>query len=211
MTRVPLTILTIFHPEYFLGFDDITQLRQLPHFIRDRKKMEEARKQYAKRENIPVTTRRFHEREIANLGQSTDHLRDAWIEDVDEFARCFVELKTRLFLYQEQGSAAGWRFECRYNWDDDPKRLDANSVLTARDRIVKDKRLLIRQLWLNGKQRASDSETIPRETREYPLPKVISEYPRRANLVVGPFDPQRAIRRAELTISKAQGIWWIEY
>src|SRR4051812_6312166 len=130
MYRAPLTILTIFHPEHWLNVPT-SELRHLAHISRQRSKLEETRKQFAKERDLKVSTSMFHDRPIANLGTSLDQFRRTWIDDSASLAACFINLRVRLFIYDEEGSQAKYRLECRYDWGTDTNSIDAELILAA--------------------------------------------------------------------------------
>lgn len=201
MLHTPLTLLTMFHPDYWLGVK-AEELWKLPHIRRDRKKIEENRKEHAAKHNLEITTTQFHDRPITNLGNSIDRLRRTSLDDLDGITRCVSDMKMRLLIYDEQGSQSRFRFECRYDWGSDANSLDDTIIRKVCDRILDDKKVSVRQLWINKKSARFGI---------LPLPKVLEDEPLNANLVVGPIEKKDTLRPSKITILRQEGVWWLRY
>ncbi len=211
MAQYPLTILTIFHPEHWLGMS-IRQLSGLPHQRRDREAMEAAKRQVANDQGLDLKVREFHERPIQNFGESVDRLRKTWLEGLqtERLIECIGELKPKLCVYTEKGSQARYRIECRYGWGSETNSLPSDAVFAIRNKMLASSRISVRQVWLNKRFEFSSDERMPEAIREYPLPKEIENSTVEANLIVGPYVVHDALRRAELTILKSKRIWWLD-
>jgi hypothetical protein len=211
MSRYPITILTVFHPDHWLDMK-FERLAQLPHKIRNREAMEKAKEEIAKLTGTSGNVREFHGRAIRNFGRSLDFLRKTWIDGInlERLSACFGEMKPKLVVYTEQGSQAKYRVECRYDWGGEGDALPAENVLHMRDKMLNDKRISVRQLWLNEHAPFAADERMPAVIREYAIPKQIEDERLHANLVLGPHDPHDVLRRANLGIAKTNHVWWVD-
>src|SRR4051794_10818139 len=81
--RYPLTIVTIFHPEHWLGVPS-RHLDRLPHQRRDRAAMESAKRQVAGEWGLEPTVREMHGRPIQNFGESVGRLRKTWLHGIQK-------------------------------------------------------------------------------------------------------------------------------
>jgi hypothetical protein len=82
MSRYPITILTVFHPEYWLDME-WGHLSQLPHKTRNREAIEKAKEALSKSTGRSGSVREFHGRAIRNFGKSLDSLRNTWVEGIN--------------------------------------------------------------------------------------------------------------------------------
>lgn len=191
--RIPLHMVTFFHPEQLLKVK-IYELESFPHIKRDRKKLEKNRE-----ENCEVTYENFHEGLISNTGKAA-HIREAWIY-TDKLAKCLKDFEVRLIITNETRSQAKYKFEFRPDWVDQPDSLDEEVIDELISNIRLEKRICIRQLWINPVSARFGS--LPLE-----VPAEISNVT--ANLMLGP-SYSRCNRKANLKFENIEGVWWLLY
>lgn len=191
--RIPLHMVTLFHPEQLLKVKKY-ELELFPHIKRDRNKLEQNRE-----ENCEVTHEEFHDRIIGNTGEAA-HIRETWIY-TNKLATCLEDFDVRLIITNEEGTQAKYKFEFRPDWVDQPDSLDKEVIDELLSNIRLEKRICIRQLWINPVFARFGS--LPLE-----VPAEISNIT--ANLVLGPFY-SRCTRKANLKFENTQGVWWLLY
>lgn len=200
--QVPLAIVTLFHPEYWLfgAEGKVRQLWSITHHNRTREVVEAERQGIVKEGNLPISVGRYHGRDIINAGKPIDWLRLTWISN-DKILPVLRSFVPRLInTAEEVGNQAGWRLEYRPDWHGRPNLLDEGSRQQALVHIGEAKHLSIRQVWLN-----------PFATNTYDLPSLtLSETDIVANLVLGPI-VRNVTRPGEVRIEQKESIWWLLY
>ncbi len=147
--RIPVGIITIFHPEYF-GYPDmmIPELEKYPRIIKDRKQQEAFREKISKEKGYTSTKRVFHNRIINNLGISNDCLRNKWMNG-KSIKGMIDDYEIRLIDTENEDSQARYKLEARPNWGTEPNVLPDDLSKIIKKNIGKSKKICIRQLWIN--------------------------------------------------------------
>jgi len=204
MEKVPIGLITIFHPEHWLQ-TAISDLKHIPHIKKDRKRIEEVRRSSAEAKGIEYNTAWFHERLIGNTGESIDRFRRTWLEvpELTGVVRCLEALEPALCIYDGERGQSRFRIECRYDWGEKANMvLDAAASRRVRDRIIRDSKISIRQLWLNPT--AARFGTLA-------LPAQVTASRSMANLMLGPFSQKDAQRREVVDLIVENGVCWVRF
>lgn len=194
---IPLHLVTLFHPEYWL---QPYRLESLPCIKRDRPTLEHMREEVARARGLDIHYEHIHGSAISNLGRPIYSLRETWMP-TDKLADCLEEFDVRLIYTIEERSQQRYRLEFRPDWVDQPGSLDEKTNDKLTKNIRDSKKVSVRQLWIN-----------PVAGRFEPLPlEVLEEIAKEtANLVLGPFDVQ-STRKADLDFETKNEVWWLLY
>src|SRR5881392_423322 len=148
MEKLPLSLVTLWHPNGFLNLTLQELAKQVPVITRERITLEQRREQVARSRGLEVWYGYFHSRVIINDGKSVDTLRKTWISG-DMLAWILKDFDVRLIYTPEQGSQARYKCEFCPDWGQEP----GSWALSRRREIIDDiklsARLSIRQLWRN--------------------------------------------------------------
>lgn len=189
--QVPISLITIFHPERFWNMTT-SDLEKLPALKKDRKDQELKKKNIAKEKKLELNTERIHDRNIGNFGNPNYKFRRNWIYGKD-LVGLLSDYSFRLIDTMETGSQTRWRVEIRPNWGKEPNKLPEelfNRMVDAFSEL----KISIRQIYINP-------FTFDfKETTKGPFYE--SGYT--ANLLLGPCDRDKAecIREARIRFRK---------
>jgi hypothetical protein len=198
--RVYLHLITLFHPDVFLGIEQ-KRLAEFPIIPRDRTSLERDRQAEAKKRNVGIHYEMFHDRLISNLGKGVNSFRKTWIFS-ERLHEVLCDYDVRLIHTSEKGSQAQYRCEFRPDWSSAaacwPPRLQTQ-LLSGIRRSAK---ISARQLWRNP---------ISAKFGNLPLKVSESSITETANLVLGPFDKHEAVREAPIAFEKHENAWWVVF
>lgn len=97
--RVPLHLITLWHPEKWLGGISISELGAMPCIKRSRLELEKRKQDVAQVRSLDAFWERFHDRPILNLGKPVYQLRKTWIQ-VDKLVLCIKDFDPSMGFYQ---------------------------------------------------------------------------------------------------------------
>lgn len=199
--RIPLHLVTVWHPERWLGLSRTEDLKLLPYLLRKKETLDELRKKVAKQRGLDIWYADFHGRRVSNLGEPIYKYRKTWLP-ADNLFPVLQDFDLRLISTIGEYPQAQWKFECRPNWGAESNALPSNRVQDFLCSIRGAKKISIRQVWKN-----------PVAARFGDLPLEVSPdvAPETANLVVAPFDETESLRRAKLSFRQIDEVWWLVY
>ena len=190
MFHIPLGIITIWHPDYFLKIP-ADKLIALPLLRKTRDDLEVQRTEIAKHHSLNSTIENLHGRPIINLGKPKYSFRKKWIYGRD-ICSVLSDYTIRIIDTEETGTQARFRAEARPNWGNEPNILP-DALATTMINTLSMKKISIRQLWVNP-------FTIDTSKTNKSL---FYEAGHSVNLVIGPYDPVECKKKkARLNFSK---------
>ncbi len=193
MVRIPLGIITVWHPDYFWKISPET-LSALPSLKKTREDLEVQRTEIARHLALKSTTETFHGRPIINLGKSKYSFRRTWIHGRD-ICSVLSDYTIRLIETVETGTQARFRVEVRPNWGDEPNIIP-DALVTTMINTLSMNQISIRQLWVNPF--TIDTSKIGKS--------LFYESGCSINLVIGPYDPVECLRKARISFSKCRDL-----
>lgn len=193
MFKIPLSLITIFHPERFLNMQ-FRELEDLPSLKKDRKKIESQKLKIAKKKGISLDTENIHLRQILEQGKKHDWFRRTWLHGSD-IIDVLSDYSIRLIDTLETGSAPRWKLEARPNWGKEPNILPDYLVIKMKEAFSMSQ-IGVRQIWINPFAFPPDENLL----------SAYYEIDSTANLMLGPFDKEDCLREAKIQFRKHEGV-----
>lgn len=136
-----LGLVTIFHPNVFLGCD-APELRDLPHATR----MRAVRTGNVERAGLPISVQYIGKRSVMGNGKEVIAHRDTWISG-DRIVGFLAEPRL-ICIPDEQSRRPRWRLEFRRNWpEEDPPLGQAPRDLLFS--AIASSWMTVKGLWIN--------------------------------------------------------------
>ena len=187
MYKIPVAIITIWHPEKFAE-TTARELCHMPSLKKNRSEQESYKAKIAKTKGINITKTVMHERPILNFGKPKYTFRLTWLDGID-LSGLLDDYTIRLIDTTEQpGSQARFRLEARPNWGDEPNILPNETNKLIKEKLSKS-RLSVRQLWTNPF--TIDTSKTPKGP--------FYEQGLTINLVLGPYVEEECLRKAAIS------------
>lgn len=192
MYKIPISLVTIFHPDKIWKLNN-EELEKLPSLKKDRIMQELLKEKIAKENNLKLTKKEMHRRKINNFGSAEEWFRYNWLEGKELF-NILSDYSIRLIDTLETGSQTRWKIEARPNWGNEPNSLSNHLTHQLRDFFLRSK-ISVRQFWINP------------FTFDYKddIQGPFYESGYTANLVLGPYDPE-CIREAKMNFIKQSSL-----
>lgn len=146
MYKIPVAILTVWHPENFLEVR-ARDLHSLPALRKKRSEQESRKTKIALSKSLSTTTEVMHDRPVINFGIPKYTFRKNWIQGA-ALAGLITDYQARLIDTEETGTQARFRVEARPNWGSEPNLLPSHLSQRLVRNVAKS-RLSVRQLWVN--------------------------------------------------------------
>lgn len=190
MYKIPVAIITIWHPEKF-AMTTSQGLSSMPSLKKNRNEQESYKAKIANTKGMEITSTLMHERHILNFGKSISSFRQTWLDGID-LSGIIEDYSLRLIDTTEQpGSQARFRLEARPNWGDEPNILPIETVRQIKENLSQSK-LSVRQLWKNPF--TIDTKKTPKGP--------FYEQGQTINLVLGPYVKEECLRKAAISFRR---------
>ena len=176
--RIPVGIITIWHPEVFGHANMVIQeLEKYPKIIKDRRQQEALKEKISKEKGLSISKKVMHDRVINNLGISNDNFRNTWISG-KSIKGIISEYELRLIGTENEESQSRFKLEARPNWGSEPNVLPEELSNRIKDNIARTEKICIRQLWINPLN--IDEDSVCSNNLYYSEKSLV-------NFVVGPY------------------------
>jgi hypothetical protein len=192
--RVPLGMLTIFHPDEFWGVD-VRQLATFPVVKKDREKQELFKERLANDTGAETRSERFHNRIIKNFGKPQNLFRKTWITG-NIISLILSDYQIRLIETLKEEGQARYKLEARPNWGDE-RNILPHHLVDAMKNAIFNSTVSIRQIWINPFIDASEGVQVT--SPFYELGATV-------NLVLGPYDEEDCLRKANVRFTRDSGL-----
>lgn len=146
MYKIPVAIITVFHPEDFLEVS-FRDLCSLPALCKNRAEQESRKTKIALNKSFSTTTEVMHDRPVINFGKPKYSFRGNRIQGA-VLAGLITDYQARLIDTEETGTQARFRVEFRPNWGSESHTLP-NHLTQRLVHNVSKSMLSVRQLWVN--------------------------------------------------------------
>lgn len=193
MYKIPISLITIFHPDHFWQIDDISKLHDFPHLVKEREDQELKKIKIAEERKLKTSIENLHGGKIINFGKPQYWFRLNWIKG-KHLSEILRDYSLRLIYTIETRSQAKWRVEARPNWGKEPNILPDSLSLKMMESISHSL-ISIRQIWINPfSLDITDDVRGPFYESGYTI-----------NIVFGPFNDE-CLREARIHFTKNKGL-----